>query len=526
MFPDENAFYRNMAELLLGEKTVETALHEALLFMRSFFPVDIMYLSVFDPVLIALISIRVDEGDGVRRINRTVPFDKKAIEHFLNPESPDPVFVAGASHPGTAATIRHNRRWKEYSGLAGRLVKGDILGSIVIYGMGQDRYSPQNLKLFNASQSLFASVLFEAVHNDAYLRLKERAVESAQPDKSYEVGSDEVTLIGKDTGLLEVAELAHQVAQFDSSVIITGETGVGKEILARIIHRESSRSTGPFLPINCGAIPETLIDSELFGHEKGSFTGAMSQKKGVFERGNRGTVFLDEVGEMPLNVQIRMLRILQEKKIWRVGGSESIDVDIRIIAATHQNIDELIACGKFRSDLWFRLGVFSILMPPLRERKEDIPLLVDYFLDKKSKQMNIPAPLAANPEVLAPLLTYDWPGNVRELENVVERALILCRDQPMAFHRIVGGQKEPLYSESENEPEENLNLGYVMANHLKNVLKMTRGRINGPEGAAEKLGVHPVTLRHRMKKLGVPYGRNSMKKKVTTNATRRKLFFP
>ena len=286
-----------------------------------------------------------------------------------------------------------------------------------------------------------------------------------------------------------------------------GETGVGKEMVARLIHNMSYRSKGPFVPVNCGAIPDTLIDSELFGYEKGAFTGATSSKKGVFESADRGTVFLDEVAELPLNAQVRMLRVLQEKNIQHVGSMKPIDVDIRVIAATHGNLDQMINNGQFRSDLWFRLHVFTIMIPPLRERKEDIPSLVRYLIRKKSQQMGIPAPFPASSESLAPLLSYDWPGNVRELENVVERALILSRGNPMTFQSIIRGDETEVITQSVFKTGENLDLNQIVTRHIREVMKLTRGKINGPGGAAEKLGIHPATLRSRMAKLGIPFGK-------------------
>jgi DNA-binding NtrC family response regulator len=261
------------------------------------------------------------------------------------------------------------------------------------------------------------------------------------------------------------------------------------------------------VPVNCGAIPETLIDSELFGHEKGAFTGATTTKKGVFELADQGTVFLDEVAELPLNAQVRMLRVLQEKTIQHVGGTNQMNVDVRIIAATHRNLDKMIHQGRFRSDLWFRLHVVTIMIPPLRERKEDIPLLINHFLEKKSKQLNIPAPLPADGDAIAPMLAYDWPGNIRELENVVERALILSRGRPADFHSIISGDESISLVQENTTITGPVKLDDVVRDHIRKILKLCKGKINGPGGAAEKLGINPATLRNRMNKLGVPYGR-------------------
>jgi transcriptional regulator with PAS, ATPase and Fis domain len=303
-------------------------------------------------------------------------------------------------------------------------------------------------------------------------------------------------------------EMIKEVAPLDSPVLLMGETGVGKEVFANAIHSLSVRRDAPFIRINCGAIPETLIDSELFGHERGAFTGAIRQTRGCFERADKGTIFLDEVAELPLQAQVRMLRVLQEKEVVRVGGSEKIRVNIRIIAATHQNLQDMVKNGRFRSDLWFRLHVFPIMIPPLRDRKEDIPALIHHFIHKKARELQLKEIPSVSRGAMEPLLAYSWPGNVRELENVVERALILSRGGELAFNNII------LVGNDDNEPKSTtvsdpdiLKLDDVVSKHIYRVLKMTRGKINGPGGAAEILDMNTGTLRHRMKKLGIPYGR-------------------
>src|SRR5512136_2879197 len=244
-------------------------------------------------------------------------------------------------------------------------------------------------------------------------------------------------IVGSDFGLKTVIEMVQQVAPLDSPVLLLGETGTGKEVIANAIHYSSPRKDGPFIKVNCGAIPETLIDSELFGHEKGAFTGAVSQRRGRFERADRGTIFLDEIGELPPQAQIRLLHVLQRKEIERVGGTSSIPVDIRIISATNRNLEEMIASGRFREDLWFRLNVFPIMIPPLRQRKEDIPALVHHFIDRKSVELKLTEKTALAPGAVDRLIAYDWPGNVRELENIIERALIQHQGGMLSFETLL-----------------------------------------------------------------------------------------
>jgi transcriptional regulator with GAF, ATPase, and Fis domain len=317
-------------------------------------------------------------------------------------------------------------------------------------------------------------------------------------------------IVGANFGLRDVMHKVHQVASLDSPVLLLGETGVGKDVIANTIHYSSSRSNGPFVSVNCGAIPDTLIDSELFGHEKGAFTGALSQKRGRFERADKGTIFLDEIGELPPQAQVRLLRVLQSREIERVGGDKTIPLNIRIIAATNRNLEEMVKMRKFREDLWFRLNVFPVWIPPLRDRNADIPALLQHFITMKSKELNMPAIPDLAPGAIDLLMQYHWPGNVRELENIVERAIILNPHGPLRFDEFIRSEqdKRPAISERQSEPDE---LEYVISSHIQNVLLKTEGKVHGPGGAAELLGINPSTLRARMNKLGINYGRGSNK---------------
>jgi Nif-specific regulatory protein len=232
------------------------------------------------------------------------------------------------------------------------------------------------------------------------------------------------SMVGESTAMQQIYQFISRVAKSDSSVLITGESGTGKELVARAIHENSGRSNQPFVAINCAALSETLLESEFFGHEKGAFTGAMVQKKGKLEVADGGTVFLDEIGEMAPTLQAKLLRVLQEHAFERVGGTRSIPVNIRIIAATNRNLQDAIKTGHFRLDLFYRLDVVSIQMPPLRDRKQDIPLLTHYFLSRISKTLKRPA-MTVSQAAMAYLMQYDWPGNIRELENAIERAVVL-----------------------------------------------------------------------------------------------------
>ena len=312
-----------------------------------------------------------------------------------------------------------------------------------------------------------------------------------------------------DKGLARVMEQVELVAGMDTSVLLTGETGVGKGLIASVIHNCSVRKNGSFVNVNCGAIPETLVDSELFGHEKGSFTGAMIRKQGRFERANRGTIFLDEIGELSLSVQVSLLHVLQNHKIERLGGTGVIPLDIRVISATHQNLEAMVSAGTFRKDLWFRLNVFPIHIPPLRQRKSDIPDLARYFIRKKACQLSLPKPPKIGEKGIRQLYDYHWPGNVREFENVIERAMICCGSlRHLDFSGLIPGNGKSLHSVWDvNEPDSFLSLEQVNRLHIRRALTSAKGKINGPGGAAQLLNIHPNTLRKRMDRLGIRYGK-------------------
>jgi PAS domain S-box-containing protein len=303
-------------------------------------------------------------------------------------------------------------------------------------------------------------------------------------------------IIGRSKAMDQVLALAGQVAGTDATVLITGETGTGKELIARAVHKQSQRRDKVFVKLNCAAIPADLAESELFGHEKGAFTGAVARKSGRFELADGGTLFLDEVGELPLDLQAKLLRVLQEGEYERVGGTRTLTCNVRIVAATNRDLAEQSSEGRFRADLFYRLNVFPIALPPLRERKEDIPALAEYFLAKYCKKIGRTIE-AVEPEVMATLCGYSWPGNVRELEHVIERAVILSRAGRLELGNWFGRSSLPL-----PEPEIKT-LDALEREHILNVLQQTGWRISGPQGAARLLGLNPTTLEARIKKLGL-----------------------
>ncbi|MEM1120088.1 MAG: sigma 54-interacting transcriptional regulator [Bacteroidota bacterium] len=309
-------------------------------------------------------------------------------------------------------------------------------------------------------------------------------------------------IVGNSPLMLETLRQVQQVAATHSTVLITGESGTGKELIARAIHENSKQADRPLVKVNCAALPANLIESELFGHEKGAFTGAISRRIGKFELAHNGTIFLDEIGEIPIDLQPKLLRVLQEQEFERLGGNKSLKTQVRIIAATNRNLEEEVKAGRFRMDLYYRLHVFPIRLPSLRERKEDIPLLADFFLKKYAKKVGRPIRGIAA-KSLQFLHQYSFPGNVRELEHLVERAVITCQGNLLQIAPIAETSDEASATADTYQPE---TLANLERNHVLATLKFTKGRIRGDLGAAKLLDIKPTTLEARMKKLGIKKG--------------------
>jgi transcriptional regulator with GAF, ATPase, and Fis domain len=348
-----------------------------------------------------------------------------------------------------------------------------------------------NLMVLVARQSQqtgFVDPRSERLHHVRLGKMTPRVIDDSMDANDF----DEI--IGDSPALRVALARVQEVAPTDATVVLLGETGTGKELFAKAVHNRSARRHYPFIAVNCAALPPTLIESELFGHERGAFTGAASMRRGRFELAHRGTLFLDEIGDLPADVQAKLLRVLQEGEFERVGSSQSHKVDVRLIAATHHNLEEAMKEGRFRADLYYRLNVFPIALPALRERVEDIPRLVWFFINTRQRALNrrftsIP------PAVLETLQRHSWPGNVRELENVVERAMIRSTGDALALDEGPGLQLSTAADTGTLEA--------VERRHIEGALQRCRWRINGPGNAAESLGLHPNTLRFRMKKLGI-----------------------
>ncbi|MBN1615004.1 MAG: sigma 54-interacting transcriptional regulator [Deltaproteobacteria bacterium] len=507
MSVDENDFFRRATLQICSSLEIETAMWRAINCLKGFMPADEMYLHLYESDLGALRTIAGATAEVGRKMDSLTPlppeFHNRVAEFtgtdFVNEPEAEPGFqfmLRYYGRPDTSALIQLLE------------VAGEKLGALVLLAERKDRFTQEHVRLFSLLKEPFAIALSNTLKHQEILRLKNLLAD----DNRYlhrellRLSGDEI--IGAESGLREVMAMVRQVAPLGSPVLLLGETGVGKDVIANAIHYSSPRKDGPFVKLNCGAIPETLLDSELFGHEKGAFTGALSRKRGRFERADQGTLFLDEIGELPPQAQVRMLRVLQYKEIERVGGTNPISLDIRLVAATNRNLEEMVKAKQFREDLWFRLNVFPISIPPLRERRKDIPALVRHFVQRKSLELRHPALPTLAPGAIDRLMVYPWPGNVRELENVIERALIVSKGTPLAFNDLAGGKQAANMSNAFDIAGVPLTLDEAVCRHIRQVLEMTGGKVHGKNGAAEVLGINPSTLRNRMNRLGISYGRS------------------
>lgn len=515
-------FFHKATMRICGSLDIDTVLSRCLSFFKPHLPISAIAMCILEEKtgLSRCIASKIESGQAIPDLPKTLQMDPKAMDD-IRKHINEPVAIINEpqTHP-VGKLVSATMGDPKVSSLTLKLiVENKLIGTVSLFADGCHRYDGNHARLLNLLHDPFAIALSNTLKHQEVIRLKDLLVDDNRylNRELHARTGDEV--IGQNNGLKEVMEIVGQVAPLSNQVLILGETGVGKELIANSIHYSSTRAKGPFIKVNCGAIPDALIDSELFGHEKGAFTGAITRKRGRFERADKGTIFLDEIGELPLPAQIRLLRVIQNKEIERVGGSRLIPLDIRIIAATHRNLEAMVKKGRFREDLWFRLNVFPITIPPLRHRAMDIPALVHHFIEKKSREMNLEPPPPPSPATMQRLQAYHWPGNVRELENVVERALI--RRAAFPSNNWLRVDEPPICAVQETgavEPSPQpaiLNLDDITRRHIEYVLGLTRGRVHGEKGAARLMGVNSSTLRFRMNKLGVAYGKKARNGQMT-----------
>jgi PAS domain S-box-containing protein len=490
----------------------------------SEFPVDIM-----------LSPVETAEGPMVLSVIRDISDRKKeqqAIQHSeqlfhaLFEFSPDAIIASDADGRITSVNARvetsfgykrdelqgqsvdilvperfrrtHPDRRKEYGAKASVRPMG---AGLELYGRRKDGSEfPADIML-GPVETAKGRVVLSVIRDLSEKREAEEALRRSEQDRRYleeELGTESKfeEIVGESVGLKRVLKHVETVAATDVTVLILGETGVGKDVIARAIHYLSPRNERTLVKLNCAAIPTGLLESELFGHEKGAFTGAIDRKIGRLELANKGTLFLDEIGDLPLELQPKILRALQEKEFERLGSTQTIPVNVRLVAATNRDLAQMVADRTFRSDLYYRLRVFPILIPPLRERREDIPLLVRFFVDKHARRLCKKIE-TIDPGTMRALSRWDWPGNIRELENFIERAVILTKGP------VLRAPLSELEMPEESAPVQGTTLEANEREHILRVLREAKGRIAGPQGAAARLGLIRTTLNSKLKKLGI-----------------------
>ena len=521
---DHLTFFREGSRRICSSLDIDEALQESLSFLKPFMPLNCINFSLFEPDIGAVrIVAQAAEFLVNHPLDTPIALSEEA-QTFIKSHTGETIIIDSQNYSPPAKEISAAMGLRDLTGIGLTLrIKDEQVGVVGVLSNAGKPFTSEHARLLELLHDPFAIAMSNHLRYREVLRLKELLADDNKylHKELHRLSGDEI--VGENFGLSDVMDLAQQVARRDSPVLLLGETGVGKEVIANAIHYSSPRRNDPLIKINCGGIPEGLIDSELFGHEKGAFTGATMMTRGRFERAHGGTIFLDEVGELPIAAQVRFLRVLQDKQIERVGGTQQVPVNVRVIAATHRNLQSMVKKGEFREDLWYRINVFPIKIPPLRERKADIPAFVYHFIGRKAREMNLPFQPVLAHGTLERLQQYDWPGNVRELENVVERELIRSQskssNEPLRFEEIIAMQSErqPSLSIQQMAPSrKSRDLNSAMRAHIVETLQITHGKIQGSTGAAALLGVHPSTLRYRLRKLDIPFGRVSNFKNQST----------
>lgn len=508
--------FREVTLRICGSLDIDEAVYDVFTYLKHKLPLDCIILSVYEKGVHSSRVIAVAYKNQGTLMDEYVPLSKdawKVIKDWKKESKTKTIpWIRDHNHPINKEIIRLLRKGffkgqfpegESFCSITCALkIKQTIIGNLTFCAWGDGHYNESHSRLIKEINEPFAIALSNSLR---YLDM-EKDRKALLKDVREKKGD---TVIGADSGLSEAMRLLEYVAPTDTPVLILGETGTGKEVVAAKLHSLSKRSDSPFISLNCGAIPESLIDSELFGHEKGAFTGAFERTAGRFERAHCGTLFLDEIGELPQAAQVKLLRVLQTGEFERVGGKKTQKADVRIIAATHRNLEMMVKSEVFRADLWYRLNIFPINIPPLRKRKQDIPAMLHHFIRQKSFEMNLPYRPEIAPGQLEILMEYDWPGNVRELQNLVERAIILSKGSPLKF-----GLKKTDCSYENNQHiscENNdriLTADEAMEAHIRFALKKCGWKISGTGGAADLLGMNPNSLRSRMRKFKIPFKRD------------------
>ena len=544
---DDYSFFRQVVLNISSSLDLSKSLRATFDFLSRHFPVDAMTLHTFAPRLRALHLLFLVTQERFYALDETIPLSEDGVQQLNHIEfHPDILNLPRCNERPVAG--RHNRAiseflpYKDRAYLIALLSSGDeIVGHLCLIGTKTNCFKDTHEHKLRLMVPPISLAMLNMLQYRRTVELQSRLDEQRRRLAGEVSLLKESAIVGAKGGLRETMEMVGQLAGKEIPVLILGETGTGKELIADTVQRISPRSDAPYVKVNCGAIPDSLVDSELFGYEKGAFTGADTSRPGRFEQADGGTLFLDEVGELPPQAQVRLLRVLQNGIVDRVGSSKSIPVDVRVIAATHRNLEGMLQDGRFREDLFYRLNVFPVNIPPLRERSQDIAMLVRHFMGDAARRLKLSNELKLAHGTIERLQAYSWPGNIRELKNLIERALTLDPKGPIKLDAYLPRDLGPYLSSRQGETylkqlvekhvekilkhspaKESLwdldgaqgkrdakvaSLDDVITTHIKMAIDLCRGKIHGPGGAAEALGVHPSTLRKRMDKLGIVYGR-------------------
>ncbi|MGI2260087.1 sigma-54 interaction domain-containing protein [Shewanella sp. GXUN23E] len=505
----EKNCYFEATQRLCASLHLEKSLEHYFHYMKQQLPIDGIFMNLFQPEQQRIQFIAHANNDAAEALDLCVTLTPQMCDLLSQPDRP---VIRIINHIELDAVTLHVAP-KVVPGIHSvillRMICDDThLGVVGYYSFQPNRFRAIHADLLESHMPPLA--LITAFNLQGRNLLAQNQQLSEQNDTLKRTLKTSAGVIGCDAGLKRVMEQVRAIAHLHTSVLILGETGVGKEVIANAVHELSPRADKPFIKVNCGAIPDSLLDSELFGYEKGAFTGAEQRKQGYFEQANGGTIFLDEIGELPLSAQVRLLRVLQNSTITRVGGHEQVELDIRIIAATHRDLQHMVQDGQFRQDLWYRLAIFPIQIPPLRQRTGDIPLLAQFALERLAAKFGLTHLPRIPSEQLSLLSRHSWPGNVREMLNVIERAVIQNPEGPLDFNFLMPSQAEEVTCHNQRviiDPsragDKLVPLDVMMQKYISHALKVCGGKIYGAGGAAEMLAINPNTLRSKMKKLGI-----------------------
>ncbi len=507
---DQTEFFREVTLRICSSLDIEEALTSTFAYLKTVIPVDMIGLIYADEDRRCIFPVAMVTREGLITHRKKVSEPAHIDDDFLQIIREKEAHGEGVSLynrpeelPTPVERCFPNLTFRSTIALTLN-IRNQQMEGLILSADGMDRYTEEHAMLL---QSVKDPVGLAMSNARRYMELEAMRDLLAEDNRALSADIERISgavVIGADFGLREVMEMVRRVAGSNSPALLLGETGTGKEVIANAIHMASPRRSGPMIRLQCGAIPETLLDSELFGHEKGAFTGATERKRGRFERADGGTLFLDEIGELSPDAQVKLLRVLQEKEFERVGGTQTIRVDTRVIVATHRDLETMVRDGRFREDLWYRLNVFPIRIPPLRLRRDDIPSLLQHFVEQKAHEMNLETIPRIDEATRERLKNYDWPGNVRELQNIVERALILSHSgQRLSIPTLTPTGPSPAETQTTGPSTALATMDEAIAGHIRLALEHSDGQIAGPGGAAERLHMKPSTLRFRMQKLGV-----------------------